>query len=116
MPLLIALRSWQDCSPAWSVPCSSLAWFMTWMWAWGAKKWSNYPIHPPCIPQAWHIRLVFCTGWVSVPVAVWSVQLFSGWRHTGTSLRERASLIKVQEPCFSVLFQSCENVATSPLI
>lgn len=36
----------------------------------GPKKWSHYPTHPPCIHQAWPIRLVFCPGWVSVPVAV----------------------------------------------
>lgn len=42
----------------------------------------------------------------------WSVQLFCGWRHTGPSNRD--GFAQVQEPRFSVLFQSCENVATSP--
>lgn len=71
----------------------SLAWFMTWMWAWGAKKWSNYPIHPtPCIPQAWHIRLVLCMGWVSVPVAVRAVCAALFWMEAHWDLSKREGL------------------------
>lgn len=71
-------------------------------------------LYPPGL--AYQVSLLHGVGECACGRQGWSVQLFSGWRHIGTSLRERASLIKVQEPCFSVLFQSCENVATSPLI
>lgn len=71
-------------------------------------------LYPPGL--AYQVSLLHGMGECACGRQGWSVQLFCGWRHIGTSLKERALLSKAQEPCCSVLFQSCENVATSPLM
>lgn len=71
-------------------------------------------LYPPGL--AYQVSLLPGVGERACGRQGWSVQPFGGWRHTGASLTERALLSKAQQPRFSVLFQSCENVATSTLI